>query len=307
MRIVITGSMGLVGSLLVERLLTTGHEVVSIDLRAGGCSHDENDIRAAAKWGRSPKHIDGIVHLAAVSRVAWGESYPELCDSINIDGTKHLVDWALMHQRCSWILFASSREVYGNPTASLVREDDPLAPVNHYGRSKLAGELIIDQARNRGLATAILRLSNVYGGRCDHPDRAVPSLVAKALADALLPITGSSHYFDFVHVEDVVDGLITAAEALQSGERSLPTVHLATGKPTTLGELAHLTVDICNSLSTVVEQDPRAFDVRGFCGDPDRARQVYGWESSITVRDGIARVASDIRDKGPLAFVAPPA
>jgi len=305
MRILVTGSYGLVGMALASACQLRGWDIVPFDLvRPDAIAVEDicdiDLLRAAAA------DCDGVVHLAAISRVAWGESRPDLCHTINVGGTAAVTETVLSAARQPWLIFASSREVYGEPPHMMISEDDPIAPLNHYGRSKAAGEALIAEARASGARTAIARLSNVYGGRRDHPDRAVPALVSRALRGADLEITGSGNYFDFVHVRDTVDGLIALIERLVSGQADLPPIQFATGIATSLGALARLAVQLTDSTSRVLEQPARAFDVSGFCGTPLRADQMLGWSPRITLEQGIADLAADLRDNGPMEAIGIP-
>lgn len=305
MRLLVTGSEGLIGSVFVRECARLGHEVIPFDIVRKGVSTLE-DICDEVLVSERAADCDGIVHLAAISRVVWGELRPDLTHRINVAGTEALVKGAMSSKRKPWFLFASSREIYGNPARDKVVEDDPRAPVNAYGRSKADAEIVLDAAREDGLRTAILRLSNVYGGRRDHPDRAVPALVARAVAGEALTITGGDNYFDFVHVDDCVSGLLAAMEHLTAGERAFPPVHLTTGVATSLRDLAYLALDICGRKSGIDIQPPRAFDVSGFCGNPDRARQVLDWQAATDLRAGLEMLAEDFRLHGPLAPVTIP-
>src|SRR5690606_18739564 len=189
---------------------------------------------------------------AAVSRVIWGERDPALCRATNEGGTRNVLHAALASPRRPWIVFASSREVYGEPDALPVGEDAPLRPVNVYGETKIAGERLLEEARGAGLATAIVRLSNVYGSVHDHVDRVVPAFARSALAGDPLRIDGAEHTFDFTHIDDTARGIAAVIDALEAGERRLPAIHLLTGVPTTLGELASAAVDLAASASPLV-------------------------------------------------------
>lgn len=258
------------------------------------------DFRSAKALALCDGSIDGIIHLAAISRVAWGEQDQARCQAVNVEGTAALLDRLRTAAPQAWFLFASSREVYGEPRTPLVQESEPLAPVNTYGRSKFEGEALVCEARQAGLATATVRLCNVYGGREDHPDRAVPSLAQRAISGETLHLTGGDAYFDFVHVDDVVVGLARVTQRLAGGEKDLPTVHLATGRATSLRRLAELAVEAAGSTSDIVEHSARSFDVSGFCGAPDMAERVLGWKAGVSLEAGLADVVRDLRENGPL-------
>ncbi len=298
-RLVITGSAGLVGRRLVARCRSEGYEVVEIDLR--GPPEHRMDFASPEALALCDGSVHGVIHLAAVSRVAWGEQNPALCRAINVADTARLLKHLHQFAPGAWFLFASSREVYGEPRDGLVHEHHPLAPVNVYGSSKLDGEALVSRARDAGRATATIRLSNVYGGRHDHPDRAVPALACRAVRQQSLQITGGDVYFDFVHVNDAVEGLLRAAELLSAGENNFPTVHLATGRATSLRRLAKLTLDLAGGPSRIEEQAARSFDVSGFCGAPGMAERVLGWKAAIPLETGLKLVLEDFRRNGPLS------
>jgi len=250
------------------------------------------DIQDLASVRRSLKDAIGIIHLAAVSRVAWGEEDPTRCRRVNVDGTRNVALAALTSPRRPWMLFVSSREVYGNPNRLPVVESDPISPVNTYGRSKAEGEQIVEGARAAGLSTASIRLPSVYGSSNDIPDRVVPALVARAMRGDPLHLTGADQLCDFLHIDDAVVGLTAAAAMLADGVRDLPTIHLASGRGTSLRELAHLVKQNTESTSEVVEAAARPFDVYGFVGSPARAREVLAWSPTVALEEGLARFAA---------------
>lgn len=290
--VLITGSRGLVGSRLAEIARGEGWSIAALDLRED--ARHRGDVRDARDVARALTDCSGIVHLAAVSRVLWGEQDPALCWSTNVDGTKTIIDCAMASRRRPWIVLASSREVYGEPDRLPVAEDAPLAPLNVYGRSKVAGERLVLDARGAGLQTAVVRLSNVYGSPHDHPDRVVPAFVQAAVEGRPLRVDGAANTFDFTHVDDAVRGLVAIMRALEHGEPP-PPLHLLTGRPTTLGELAALTIELAGSRSAIIEAPSRTFDVSRFYGDPTRAGRLLGWRSAIDLRDGVARLIADQR------------
>lgn len=291
-RILVTGSSGLIGREIVGVLAEDGIDVVPYDLAIG------QDICDPVQITRALAGCDGVIHLAAISRVAWGESDPKLCRHVNVTGTNVLLQAILAQPNAPWMVFASSREVYGDPDALPVAESAPVQPVNHYGRSKADGERLVLAARDRGLQSAIVRMSSVYGTVHDHPDRAVPSLLWRAMQGQDLRLSGVDAFFDFVHVEDTVRGLRMTAQQLTLGARTVPTVHLATGVATSLGALARAVIETSGSSSELTLLPARSFDVTGFCGDPARAAAVLGWRAAIDLTTGLQDLCKAFRRRG---------
>jgi nucleoside-diphosphate-sugar epimerase len=292
-RIVVTGCAGLVGTSLVARLRRLGHLPVGIDLRADRDAW-RGDVRHPEQLRHALTGVDGIVHLAAISRVVWAERDPTLCWATNVEALRSLLDIALDAPRQPWVIFASSREVYGQPATLPATETAPLTPVNVYGRAKAAGETLCDDATRAGLRVAIVRLSNVYGSPQDHRDRVVPGFVRAALAGDALRVEGAENTFDFTHIDDVVDGLVAIIEAVRH-RGAVPPLHLLTGVPTSLSELASLAVRLSGSGSSIVEAPARTFDVARFFGDPARAHAILGWQAHVSVQVGVARLISQMR------------
>jgi nucleoside-diphosphate-sugar epimerase len=197
------------------------------------------------------------------------------------------------------VLFASSREVYGQAAVLPATEDTPLAPLNVYGRTKVAGEGLLAEAGAAGLATASVRLSNVFGDPLDHPDRVVPAFLRAAAAGAALRVDGPACSFDFTYLDDVVTALLTVTELLARERRSLPPVHLVTGVPTTLGELAALALRVTRSQAPIESLSSRPFDVARFHGDPGRARALLGWTAETPLEEGLARLAAALGPRSP--------
>lgn len=292
--ILITGAAGLVGTTLARVLRGRGHRVVSFDLRDPD-PQARGDVREAETLARAVHECDGIVHLAAVSRVIHGERDPELCRTTNIGGTRAVIEAARVALRRPWLIFASSREVYGQPERLPATEDTALAPINVYGRTKRAGEGLVLEARNFGVRGAIVRLSNVYGSTADHVDRVVPAFVRAAVCGEPLRVEGSEHTFDFTHVEDTARGLSALAELLGAGEPPPPPIHLLTGTPTSLGALASLACELAGTRAAILEAPPRSYDVARFHGSPERARALLGWSPQVPLRQGIAQFVEAVR------------
>lgn len=293
-RILITGSSGLIGDAVASTLRAQGHEVRGLDLVAR-LPADRGDVTDAECVRASLEGVDGVLHLAAVSRVVAAERDPERCRVTNVDGTRNVLAAAAHSTAKPWVIVASSREVYGQPEALPVPEDAPHRPMNAYARSKCAAEELALAARRDGLRVAIVRFSNVYGSARDHRDRVVPAFARAALAGEPLRVEGADRLFDFTHVDDVARALDSLVTRLQERNGLLPTLQFVSGVGTTLEELASLAVSLTDTRSDIVDAPGRDFDVAHFVGDPTRAHRELGWRAEISLRDGLARLLGDLR------------
>ncbi|MBK8085408.1 MAG: NAD-dependent epimerase/dehydratase family protein [Devosia sp.] len=292
MTILITGSQGLIGTALRDLLARRGVASRGVDLRAA--SPDiRRDICDTAHLARLLEDIEGIVHLAAVSRVVDGELQPERCNAVNIEATRGLLAAALAAPRRPWVIYASSREVYGQQDVMPVTEDASFRPMNTYARSKVAAEGLCGAARAAGLTTAIVRFSSVYGSVADHATRVVPAFIAAGVRGGTLRIEGAANTFDLTHVDDVADGLLRLVGLLRSGERTLPPIHFASGTGTSLGELADTAIELGGRRASAEHAPARTFDIHSFIGDPARAERLLGWRATTPLAKGLSRLAAD--------------
>lgn len=278
--LLVTGSEGLIGRHLCKSFESAGVAYRRFDLARS----EQEDVTKIESVENAMDGVSGIVHLAAVSRVVWGQQDPARCISTNVVALKHLLEIAGAQKSKPWIIFGSSREVYGQAERFPVNEDCPFRPMNVYADTKVAGERLIGRARDTGLVANICRFSGVFGCVDDHPDRVVPAFAATAARGGELRIDGSSHVFDFTHIGDTVRGLHKLVEATASGER-LPPIHFVSGEGTTLGGLAELAAAHARKPVTFTEAPPRSFDISGFIGCPERAAHLLGWRVATRLSD----------------------
>jgi len=289
MKVLITGSEGLVGSALAPLLERQGYEVVRFDIRRD----PSEDVRSVEALRKAMQGCTGVVHLAAVSRVIWGEQNPTLCWDTNVRGLNNALACAELAESSPWFVFASSREVYGQPDSLPVTEDAPYRPCNFYGYAKIEGERMVEQARQDGFRACTVRLSNVFGSRHDHADRVVPAFARGAARGEELRIDGADHTFDFTYVYDVADGLARLVKFLSGGGAAPPPIHFVTGEPTTLLQLAELSIELAGSASKIRHAPPRSYDVAHFYGSPARASELLGWRPQTPLRVGLGRLIRD--------------
>ncbi len=290
MTILITGSEGLIGREICKYLQKKNIDVIHYDKKFPKENPFYGDILDKDKLKAAVTRCNGIIHLAAVSRVIWGEQNPELCWKTNYEGTLSIIQQAHLSPKKPWILYASSREVYGKPPILPATEDAPYKSINIYGESKIAAEKAILEARAKGLNTAIVRYSNVYGSLHDHHDRVIPAFCKAAASGDHIRVDGSSNTFDFTYIDDVVEGTMKIVTLLYENNTNLPPFHLTTGRETSLKEAAELANKFGNKKSAIIEAPPRNYDVPNFYGDSTKTQSILGWKPSVGIEDGIERL-----------------
>lgn len=298
--IAVTGGAGFVGSHLVGALLDHGASKVTVidDFSRG---RREN----LAAWIAEPRlkivgadvcDIDGlrdalggvrvIYHLAAQATVMGAARDLDRTFRTNVVGTYNVLKVAadLGVRR---LVFASSREVYGEPVSLPVAESHPLLPVNSYGASKVAGEALCRAfARECGLETSILRLANVYGDR--DSGRVIPHWIEQARRGNDLVVYGGAQVIDFVWVGDVTRAFMAAAAT----EIPVPPINLASGTGTKILDLARRIVHLANSDSQIRVVPSRPIEVTRYIGSTDRMIQLLGLQPTT---DPLAQLGSMIR------------
>lgn len=280
MKLLITGSEGLIGTLLTKKL-ESNYKISKFDLKL------KNNITNFKSLQNEVKTCEGIIHLAALSRVVTAYQNPLLSIKYNILGFANILENIRTINPKIWCIYASSREVYGE-SLNKVKENDALNPINVYGATKLSSELLADTYHlNYGLRTFIVRFSNVYGGLNDHPDRVIPKFIYQASQGQNITVYGGTQTFDFVHVKDAVNGVTKLISKIRQNKLKNRKFHFVSGKGTNLMELATNIIRITGSSSKVKKMASRNYDVNNFVGNPKFTNNELDWSAKISFEKGL--------------------
>jgi UDP-glucose 4-epimerase len=285
-KVVVTGGAGFIGSHLVDRLLADTHaDVVVLDNLHRGrltnlAQHTDShrlsiiqgDIRNPDIVAETLRGADVVYHLAAQSTVMGAVDDLDYSFSTNVVGTFNVLKSAA-REPVKRVVFASSREVYGEPIELPVDEGQPLLAMNFYGASKVMGEAYCRAFRRAsGLNAIILRLANAYGPR--DFGRVIPLWVDQATAGQDLMVYGGKQVLDFVWVGQVVEALMRAAEL----EGPTPPINIGSGTGTRIVDLARRIRLMAGSHSQIQLVPARAVEVVQFVARIDRMRQLLRLE-----------------------------
>jgi UDP-glucose 4-epimerase len=239
MRVAVTGGAGYIGSVVTDRLITGGHEVLVIDNLSKGHIDAVSDAAEFAEIDLieqdniaavlSEFGAEAVVHMAAASLVGESVVNPAKYYRENVVAGLSLLD-AMRRASVGRIVFSSTAAVYGDPEKQPIEETDPTTPTNPYGATKLAFEHALAwYAGADGLSSVSLRYFNAAGatefrGERHDPETHLIPLVLEVAAGARreLVIFGEDYptpdgtcVRDYIHVEDLADAHILALNALE--------------------------------------------------------------------------------------------
>jgi dTDP-L-rhamnose 4-epimerase len=286
------------------------------------------DLRDRAAVADALRGVDAVVHQAAM--VGMGVDLDDLPEYVGCNdlGTAVLLA-AMAATGVTRLVLASSMVVYGEGayrclrhgptgpaprepldlaagrfepvcprcatplTPGLVGEDAPLDPRSVYAATKLAQEhLAAVWARQTGATVAALRYHNVYGPGMprDTPYSGVAAIFRSALEAGRAPrvFEDGGQRRDFVHVTDVARANVVALAADRTGFRAY---NIASGRPTTVGEMATALADALGGPEPVVTREFRLGDVRHVVASPARAVAELGFRAEIDLATGIREFA----------------
>ncbi|MBD3208589.1 MAG: NAD-dependent epimerase/dehydratase family protein [Candidatus Nealsonbacteria bacterium] len=286
MKILITGSSGFIGLNLIKFLKQKGIETVSYDIR----ENPLDDVRDFQRLRNKMESVDGVVHLAAVSRVKIAYQNPLQCIDVNVGGTTNVLEAAREMGNRPWVIFGSSREVFGEPKDLPVTEESPRSLINVYGVAKIAGEDLCKMfSKNYNLKTRVLRFSNSYTDKNDQLDRVVPKFILQASRNEDLVIngTGEEMVFDFTYIDDTINGIWGCIQDTQKRDVNFDDFILSNGQPNSLKRLAEIAIKETNSKSEIKYAESRSYDVERFYADPKKAKEILGFSPSTSLEEGI--------------------
>lgn len=207
-KVLVTGGFGYKGSVLVPKLLRAGYEVTVFDTQWFG-KHIEDHANMKVILGdlRELAHLpetDAVIHLAGIANDPCGELDAKLTWEVNV--LYHL----LLIEKCvaagvKQFIYASSASVYGIQGNKAVTEDNPLAPVSDYNKTKMCAERILLSYADK-MAVQIVRPATIcgYSPRM-RLDVVVNALTSMALRTGEIVVQTPDLYRPHCHIQDVTD------------------------------------------------------------------------------------------------------
>lgn len=322
MKVFLTGATGFVGSLLAEKLLEKGYEVRCL-VRKQSNLRWIADLNIECHYGslfdkdsllRGIKDCEYVYHVAGTTKARTEKEY---FDS-NLGGVINLFDACVESGLpIKRFLHVSSQAAVGpSPTIVPIDETHPANPLTYYGRSKLAGEEYIRERMDK-LPVTIVRPPAVYGQR----DTDVLDFF-KTVKNGIVPqLGGTEKYLSLIHVKDLVRGIIMAAESENTIGK---TYFLTSRKPYSWEDVARTTLNVLGkkgikvpvpvtlmrgvamvsegiaalTKKPTIVNNQKIIEMKQdyWTCSPEKAREEFGFESEISLEDGIRETLTWYKD-----------
>lgn len=309
MRILISGGAGFLASHLTDLLLSQGHQIVGVDNFITGKPENIAHLKGNPNYSFieadviQPLNIDGpidrIYHMASPASPIGYVKHQVATLKVNSQGTWNLLE--LAEKKGARFLMASTSECYGDPAVHPQKEEywgnvNPIGLRSMYDEAKRFSEACtMAYHRERGVDTRIIRIFNTYGPRMDPYDgRVVISFIRQALNNEDITVFGDGKQTrSLCYVSDLVRGINAVMEA---------DFH----EPINLGNPEELTIlDIAKEIialipetrSKIVHLPMPPDDPKVRCPDITRAKQILGWQPTVSRREGLKKMIEFYRDQ----------
>lgn len=292
MNILVTGGAGFIGSNIVDRLISNGHDVTVID-------NESSESNSEFYWNeKAINHkidiceyemirplfdgIDFVLHLAAATRIQPAILNPMLSVKTNSLGTATVLQCS-REAKVKRVIYSSTSSAYGKnkiPNAESQANDC----LNPYSVSKVSGEELCKMYYNLfKLETVILRYFNIYGNREPTKGQYAPVIgIFKRQKQDGLPLTivgDGEQRRDFTSVEDVIEANIRAMEADLPEDIVGTIFNIGTGINYSIKEIASM-ID-----KNSVHIPPRIGESRETLADASKAKKYLNWEAKINLKN----------------------
>ena len=306
MRVLVTGSTGFVGRVVVPTLREDGHEVLAMSRRPTGQGQAIDDVvrvqgdllDAGSLQRLSDEHApEAVIHLAALTRVRESFAQPIRYFETNVGGTANLLAAVSRVTARTGkpvpFVSASTAAVY-RPLERPLREDDPVAPTSPYAASKAAADQLVGFHSATGAIGAVtLRSFNVSGAAAGAVDRDDTRLIPKALAVAAgvaecVTVNGDgSTRREYLHVADAAAAYVAALGVARPGEQTI--INAGSGEAVSVSAVLEAVEAVTGCPVAVIHGPPQP-EPAVLSSDLTRARTLLGWRPT---RSSIDRVVAD--------------
>lgn len=302
----VTGAAGFIGASIAKELIRLGNKVVTVDnLSTGNKNHIPKGVYFIKGNCQDPKIIkvlntykfEAIYHIAGQSSGEISFENPVYDLQTNGQSTLQLLDLARVIG-CNKFIYASTMSIYGDTDFSPVDETMKPTPKSFYGVGKLASEHYLRIYNNEfGIATAALRLFNVYGSGqnlTNMKQGMVSIFLAQAIQNKQIHVKGSGERFrDFIYIDDVVKAFLKTEAILENSRYYV--FNVCTGVKTTVSELVKSIKNHFHTKISVKFEGNTPGDQFGIFGNPAKMHDTIGYWDKIKFDEGIKAFINSVK------------
>ena len=331
-RIIVTGGTGFIGSHTSLSLLEKGYEVIVLDSLSNSSKSSIDKIKQIIKkeknisanikfflvdirnineiediflkFEKDKNPISAVIHLAGLKSVRESIEKPLSYWKTNLLGTYNLVN-VMDKFNCRNLVFSSSATVYGLAGKPPINENTELKPINPYGTTKLAIELLLDNlhsSKNSAWSIINLRYFNPIGahhsGLIGEAPNGVPNnlfpylsqVASKKLKKLEIfgndwPTPDGTGIRDYIHVMDLAEGHVAALNYLRKNKNIMLSLNLGTGIGTSVLQLLKEFERINNTKIPYVFSPRRKGDLACVIADNSKALETLDWNPKRSIKD----------------------
>ena len=292
----LTGAGGFIGSTIATSLIekgahvkglvgAPGQEVRELPKEAMSCAADITDMNAIMKF---VANNDVVIHLAGPPSVR--DSFEAAMEyaRVHVLGTATVLD-ACRKQSVRRFIYISSAEVYGQPLVNPVTEDHRLQARSPYAAAKIGAEKFIEAfASSFGIKAIIFRPFSIYGPGL-FPNSVIGTILRQAKQKDAITLATLRPMRDYCYVNDLAEAVV---QACTKRIPDLSYINIGSGKGTSVAELANVILGILGRVHMPVREElgkkrPGNSEIYKLIADVSMARDLLGWEPSVTLRSGL--------------------
>jgi UDP-glucose 4-epimerase len=307
----VTGGAGYIGAHVVRALVDAGEQPVVLDDLSTGAADRVGDVPLVVgsvleedlvRRTLREHAVDGIVHIAAKKQVGESVERPLFYYEENVVGTLRLLSAAVAEGVGSFV-FSSSASTYGMPDVDVVDEDAPVNPMSPYGETKVLGEWAARSVAGTGALRAVsMRYFNVAGAASPELGdpgvfnliplafRALTAGEAPRIFGADYPTPDGTCIRDYVHVADIAEAHVAAAQQLAAGAGTpaYRVFNIGRGVGSSVREVLDVVREVTGIDRAPVVVDRRPGDPARCAAAVDRIRAELGWKARHDLTDMVA-------------------
>ena len=282
-QIVITGHNGFLGSNLLLKLISEKYDITGISKTI----KKNNLIKQIKRNILDIKESDiaknsCIIHLAAITNVAYCEKYPEECYKVNAIATQKILEIA-RKKNCS-LIYPSTSHVYAIPHKLPIKEAHPTNATSVYSESKISGEKLCETySKSYGLNISVLRLFSTYGPK-NSEYKVESRIITQLLSNSSIKIGNLFPKRDFVYIDDVIRAFQTVMKNL----KGFNTYNVGSERSYSIQEICNILKKLSGKKNPIIvdKKKLRKNDIKNVVSDCSKIKKL-GWKPKISINKGL--------------------